>query len=146
MNARRRPERGKRKRRDSTVPDASGEGSKLEGSERRELRRLEDARAARGETGSELPGGHEEGIVPGNDESGNSDWLLAHIALERGIAHVDGRALELLLTIDDHLSIVLEAIHGICRSWRRQGKCCQAEARGEERDEGRSGKGKEQLG
>src|SRR5215472_4631442 len=56
-------------------PDFFEPVGKFERGERCLLGGFEDASATSGDRGSELPGGHEQRIVPGNDLAGDADWF-----------------------------------------------------------------------
>lgn len=62
-----------------------GESGDSESSERSHLGGLEDDTVSSSKGGSELPGEHENGEVPGNDLSNNTDGLVSGVSHLRGV-------------------------------------------------------------
>ncbi len=71
--------------------DLHGELGEAECAERRGGVRLEDDRAAGGQGRRELPRGHHEGVVPGDDLRDHADGLFQRVR-ENGAAHRHGAA------------------------------------------------------
>jgi hypothetical protein len=90
---------------DAAVREGPGQA---EESQRRLLRGLDHARAARAEGGRDLPGGHEQRVVPGNDLPGH-----AHRLLEGEGQRVVGNGQDFTVDLGGQAAVVLEAGGGV---------------------------------
>ena len=86
--------------------------AKLECRERRQLRGLEHHGAAGRERGGDLPGGHQQRIVPGDDGAGDAERLPDRSGREAGIGERNGLFL-LRVQLLGQAGIEVEAAGGV---------------------------------